>query len=210
MTHSDSGGARGDEAEPQVPSGETEAGTDIGSSSTVSGNGHGNGQEGSAESKLSSDSPSDAVAEIVLQAEQLAKGVREVARREADWQTLEILAEAEIKAREQILDPAAAQAASKAQEIMARAEREAESILAGVQRLFGRGSDADLRRDSSAVDEPEAPANGTTPEGPRKRPPLMSPAQRDQLKEVIASRGPTGVRGAPIPMLVTPTSPHPS
>ena len=183
MTHSDTGGARGDEAEPQVPSGETEAGTNIGSSSTVNGYGH----QGSAESELSCDSPSDPVAEIVLQAEQLAKGVREVARREADWQTLEILAEAEIKAREQILDPAAAHAASKSQEIMARAEQEAEAILSGVQRLFGRGSDADHAGDSSTVDEPEAAA-GTTLEGPRKRPPIISPAQRDQLKEVIARR----------------------
>jgi hypothetical protein len=184
MTHSDNGGARGDEDEPQVPSGETEAGTDVGSSSTV----NGDGDEGSAESKLTCDSPSDAVAEIFLQAEQLAQGVREVARREADWQTLEILAQAEIKAREQILDPAGAHAASKVQEIMARAEREAEAILSGVQRLFGRGSDVDLRRDSSTVDGPEAAANGTKSEGPHRRPSTISPAQRDQLKEVIAKR----------------------
>ena len=184
MTHSDSGGARGDEAEPQVPSGETYADTDIDSSSTVNRNGH----DGSAESELSCDSPSDAVAEIVLQAEQLAKGVREVARREADWQTIEILAEAEIKAREQILDPAAAQAALKAQEIMARAEREAEAILSGVQRLFGRGSDADHGGDSSTVDGPETDDDGAMSEGPPKRPPIISPAQRDQLKEVIARR----------------------
>ncbi len=186
MTQSKSGGARRDEAEPQVPSGETAADTDIGSSSTVNGNGH----EGSAESEPSCDSPSDAVAEIVLQAEQLAKGVREVARREADRQTLEILAEAEIKAREHFLDPAAAQAASKGQEIVVRAEREAEAILSGVQRLFGRGSDADLRRDSSTVDGPEAAANDTTSEGTRKGPPIISPAQRDQLKGVIAKRAP--------------------
>ena len=183
MTHSDSGGARGDEPEPQVPPGATEAGTDIDSSSTV----NGNGPEGSPKPELSC-APSDAVAEIVLQAEQLAQGVREVARREADWQTLEILAEAEIKAREQILDPAAAQAASKAQEIMARAEREAESILSGVQRLFGPGSDASDAGESSTVDGPAAAANGTAAEGPRERPPIISPAQRDQLKEVIAKR----------------------
>ena len=184
MTDSDSGGARGDEAEPQVPSGETEAGTDIDSSSTVNRNGH----DGSAESELSCDSPSDAVAEIVRQAEQLAKGVREVARREADRQTLEILAKAEIKAREQFLDPAAAQAASKTQEMMAIAEREAEAILSGVQRLFGRGSDVDNAGDSSTVDGPEAAANGKVEEGPRNLPPLISPAQRDQLKAVIAER----------------------
>ena len=40
-----------------------------------------------------------------MQAEQLAQGVREVALREAKRQTSEILAEAEIKAREQILEP---------------------------------------------------------------------------------------------------------
>ena len=181
MAHSD---ARRDEAEPQVPSLETEAGTDIGSSSTVNENGH----EGSAESELSCDSPSDAVAEIVRQAEQLAKGVREVARREADRQTLEILAKAEIKAREQFLDPAAAQAASKTQEMMAIAEREAEAILSGVQRLFGRGSDVDHAGDSLTVDGPEAAANGMVEEGPRNLPPLISPAQRDQLKAVIAER----------------------
>jgi len=185
MTHSDSGGARGDESEPQVPSGETEADTDIGTSSTVDKRGH----EGSAESELSFNSPSDAVAEIVLQAEQLAKGIREVARREADRQTLEILAQAEIKAREQILAPAAAQAASKTQGIMAIAEREAEAILSAVRRLFG-SSDADLRRDTLTVDGPEAPANGTTSEGTRKGPPTISPAQRDQLKEVIAKKAP--------------------
>ncbi len=186
MTHSDNGGAPRDEAEPQVPSGETEADTDIGSSSTVNENGH----EGSAELELSCDSHSDAVAQIVLQAEQLAQGVREVFRREADRQTIEILAKAEIKAREQFLDPAAAQAASKTQEIMAIAEREAEAILSGVQRVFGRGSDADHAGDSLTVDGPEAAANDTTSEGTRKGPPIISPAQRDQLKEVIAKRAP--------------------
>ena len=97
MTHSDNGGGRGDAAE-QLPSGKT---TDIDSPSNVNGHGH----KGSAESELSRDSPSDAVAEIVVQAEQLAQGVREVALREAKRQTSEILAEAEIKAREQILEP---------------------------------------------------------------------------------------------------------
>ena len=184
MTDSDTGGACGDEAEPQVASGESEAGTDIDSSSTVNGYRH----EGSTESELSCDSNSDAVAEIVLQAEQLGKGIREVAQREADWQTLEVLAQAEIKAREQILEPAAAQAASKSQEIMARAEREAEAILSGVQRLFGRGSDAEYAGDSSTVDGPEAAPDGTTSERRRKRTPIISPAQRDRLKEVIAKR----------------------
>ena len=188
MTHSDSGGARGAAAEPQVPSEETEAGTDIGSSSNVNGYGH----KRSAESEFSCDSPSDAVAEIVLQAEQLAQGVREVAGRQADWRTLEILAEAEIKAREQILEPAAAQARLNSQEIVARAEREAEAILSGVQRLFGRRSDADYAGDSSTLDGPEAAANGTKSKGPRKRPPLNRPAQRDQLKEVIARRASKG------------------
>ncbi len=162
MTHSDSGGGRGDEAEPQVPSGEREAGTDVDSSSTV----NGYSREGSGESELSCVSHSDAVAEIVLKAEQLAKGVREIARRDADWQTLETLAKAEIKARAQILDPAAAQAASKSQEIIARAEREAEAILSGVKQLFGGGSDADYAGDSSTVGGPDAAASGTTSEGP--------------------------------------------
>ena len=184
MTLSDSGVARGAAAEPQVLSRETEAGADIGSSSTVNGYVH----EGSGESELSCDSPSDAVAEIVLQAEQLAKGVREVAGRQADWRTLEILAKAEIKAREQILEPAAAQARLYSQEIMASAEREAEAILSGVQRLFGRGSDVDHAGDSLTVDGPEAAANGMVEEGPRNLPPLISPAQRDQLKAVIAER----------------------
>ena len=206
MTAPESGDARRDQTEPQDPSGETQAGTDIAPSSIVNGHRH----QRSTESELSRDSRSDPVAELALKAEQLFQAVREVARREADQQTTEILAAAEIKAREQILDPAAARAASKTQEIMARAEREAKAMLSGVEQLFGRGSDADNAGENSTVDGPEAAANGRTPEAPRKRPPLMSPAQRDQLKEVIASRGPTGVRGAPIPTLVTPTSPHPS
>ena len=184
MTHSDSGGASGDAAEPQIPSGKTKADTDIDSPSNVNGYGH----KEIAESELSRDFPSDAVAEIVLQAEQLAQGVREVAGKEAKRQTSEILAEAEIKAKEQILEPAAAQAVSKSQEIMARAEQEAEAILSGVKRLFGRGSDAGYANKGSSVDGPEAAAHGTTPEGLRKRPPIISPAQRDQLKEVIAKR----------------------
>ncbi len=186
MTLSDSEGARGDEAEPQVPSGETEAGTDTDTDSSSTFNGYGN--DGSAESELSCDSRSDEVVEIVLQAEQLAKAVRKVAERQADRQTLEILAKAEIKAREQILEPAAAQARLNSQEIMARAEREAEAILSGVQRLFGRSSDADYADDSSTVDGPKATANGTKSKGPRNRPQLMSPAQRDQVKEVLARR----------------------
>lgn len=206
MTAPDSGDARRDQTEPQDPSGETQAPTGIAPSSIVNGHRH----QRSTESELSRDSRSDPVAELALKAEQLFQAVREVARREADQQTTEILAAAEIKAREQILDPAAARAASKTQEIMARAEREAKAMLSGVEQLFGRGSDADNAGENSTVDGPEAAANGRTQEGPRKRPPLMSPAQRDQLKEVIASRGPTGVRGAPIPTLVTPTSPHPS
>ncbi len=128
------------------------------------------------------------MAELVLQAERLAQGIREVARREADRQTLVILAEADIRAREQILKHAEAQAASKSQEIMARAEREAEAILSGVQRLFGHGPDANNVGDSSTVDGPKAAANGTTAEGPRNLPPPMSPAQRDQLKGAIARR----------------------
>ncbi len=183
MTHSENGGAA-DAAEPQVPSRETKARTDIDSSPNINGHDH----EGSAESELSLESPSDAVAKIVLQAEQLAQGIREVAGREAKRQTSEILAKAEIKAREQILEPAAAQAASKSQEIMARAEQEAEAILSGVKRLFARDSDAGHASDSSSVDGPEAAAHGTTSEGLRKRPPTISPAQRDQLKEVIAKR----------------------
>ena len=180
MTRSDRKGARGDDAEPQVPSGESEADTDIDSSSTV----NGYRQEGSTESELSCDSNSDPVAEIVLQAEQLGKGIREVAQREAVRQTLAILAEAEIKAREQILEPAAAQAASESKELLARAEREAEAILSGVQRLFGRSSDADYADDSSTVDGPKATANGTKSKGPRNRPQLMSPAQRDQVNDI--------------------------
>ena len=188
MTRSDSGGARGDEAEPQVPSGETEAGADTDSSRTVNGYRH----EGSTESELSCDSHSDEVAEIVLQAEQLAQGVREVAERQADRQTLEILAKAEIKAREQILEPAAAQARLNSEEIIARAEREAKAILSGVQRLFGRGSDSDYADDSSTVDGPEAAANGKGSEGPLRLSLPMSTVQRDHLKEVIAKRASNG------------------
>ena len=188
MTFSDNGAARGAAAELQIPSTETEAGTDIESSSTVNGSGH----QRSAESGLSCDSHSDAIGEIVLQAEQLAKGVREVARRQADRQTLEILAKAELKAREHILEPAAAQARLNSQEIIARTEREAEAILSGVQRLFGRASDSDYADDSSTVGGSEAAANGRSSEGPRKLPPPMSTVQRDQLKEVIGKRASNG------------------
>jgi hypothetical protein len=91
------------------------------------------------------------------------------------------LAKAEIKAREQILEPAAAQAASKSQEIIARAEQQAEAILSGVKQLFGRGSDAANPNDSSSVDGPEADDDGTTSEGLPKPPPIISRVQRDQL-----------------------------
>ncbi len=187
MTAPDSGATRRDEAEPQDPSGGTQAGTDIAPSSIV--NGH--RQQRSTESELSRDCRSDPVAELVLKAEQLAQAVRDVAdvaRREADQQTTEILAAAETKAKEQILDPAAARAASKTQEIMARAEREAEAMFSGVEQLFGRGSDGDNASENSTVDGPEAAANGVTPVGPSKLGPPINAAQRDQLKEVIARR----------------------
>ena len=62
--------------------------------------------------------------------------------------------------------------------------------MSGVKRLFGHDSDAGYASDSLSADGPEAAARGTTSEGLRKRPPTISPAQRDQLKEVIAKRAP--------------------
>ena len=93
------------------------------------------------------------------------------------------MAKAEIKAREQILEPAAAQAASKSQEIIARAEQQAEAILSGVKQLFGRGSDAANPNDSSSVDGPEADDDGTTSEGLPEPPPTINKAERDQLRQ---------------------------
>ncbi len=177
---------REEEGEPGVQSGEP-APTDMQSSSTV----HANGRSGNADGGIDSASPTDAVAKIVLQAEQLAQGVREVAAREAELQAREILSEAEAKAREQILEPAAVRVAAMSQEIMARAEQEAEAILAGVRRLFSRVSSDGNADDDSPVEPPteSAPASDSVrTEVPSTVPSPMSPMQRDQLKEVIARR----------------------
>ena len=61
------------------------------------------------------------------------------------------MSEAEAKAREQILEPAATRAAAKSQEIMAKAEQEAEAILAGILRLFSRVSSDTSAGDGSSV-----------------------------------------------------------
>ena len=206
-------GARGEEDEPEVRSIEA-AHADGQSSSTV----HTNGRSGKADGEIDSASPTDAVARIVLQAEQLAHGVREVAAREAKLVAAEILSEAEATAREQILEPAATRAAAKSQEIMAEAEQGAEAILAGIERLFSRASsDGSAGDDSPIAPTESAPASGSsvapaesTPasdssvapvesapasdsvsvkaEGRSNLPPPMSPMQRDQLKEVITRR----------------------
>ena len=185
MSQTDVPGARGEEDEPLVPSGEAVP-EDRQSSSAV----HANGRSGKADGSIDSASPTDAVARIVLQAEQLAEGVRKVAAREAELQAAEILSEAEAKAREQILEPAAIRAAAKSQEIMARAEQEAEAIMAGIRRLFGRVSSDGSAGDDSFVEPTEsAPASDSVrAEGGPSVPPPMSTMQRDQLKQVIARR----------------------
>jgi hypothetical protein len=177
--------ARGEEGEPRVQPGES-APVGRQSSSTV----HANGRSGKADGGIDSASPTDAVAGIVLQAEQLAQGVREVAAREAELQAAEILSEAEAMAREQILEPAAIRAAAMSQEIMAKAEQEAEAILTGIRRLFSRVSSDESAGDDSFVAPIEsAPASDSVgAEGRSSVPPPMSPMQRDQLKEVIARR----------------------
>ena len=181
---------RGEEGEPQVQPGEA-APADGQFSSTV----NKNGRSRNADGDIDSVSHTDAVAGIVLQAEQLAQSVREVAAREAELQAAEILSEAETKAREQILEPAATRAAAKSQEIMAKAEQEAEAILAGIRRLFGRvSSDGSTSDDSSAAPTESAPASDSVSgEGHPSVPSPMSAMQRDQLKEVIARR-----MGAPL------------
>ena len=185
MSKKDVPDAHGEEGEPRVQSGE--AGPVNGqSSSTV----NPNGRSGNADGGIDSASPTDAVARIVLQAEQLAQGVREVAAREAGIRASEILSEAETKAREQILEPAATRAAAKSHEIMAKAEEEAEAILAGIRRLFGCvSSDGSAGDDSSVASTESAPASDSVrTEGGSKVPFPMSPMQRDQLQEVIARR----------------------
>ena len=176
---------RGREGEPRVQPGDA-ALVDRQSSSTV----YANGRSGSADGDMDSATPTDAVTKIVLQAEQLAQGVREVAAREAELEATAILSEAEAQAREQILEPAAARAAARSQEIMANAEQEAEAILAGIQRLFSRVSgDGGADDDSSVPPTESAPTSDSVrAEGRPSLPPPMSPMQRDQLKEVIARR----------------------
>lgn len=185
MSQTDVPDARGEEGEPRVQSGEV-APADGPSSSTV----HANGRSGNADSDIESASATDAVARIVLQAEQLAQGVREFAAREAEFHAAEIMSAAEAKAREQILEPAATRAAAKSQEIMAKAEQEAEAILAGVQRLFSRMSSDESAGDDSSVApvEPAPPSDSLRVESRSRVPFPMSPLQRDQLQEVIARR----------------------
>ncbi len=173
-----------EEGESRVQSGEA---APVGKQSSTA---HANGRSGKADGGIDSASPTDAVAGIVLQAEQLAQGVREVAAREAERQAAEIMSEAEAKARAEILEPAATRAAAKSEEIMARAEQEAEAILAGIQRLFSGGSS-----DGSADDDSSVPHTESAPASDSVRadalpsvPSPMSPIQRDQLKEVIARR----------------------
>ena len=185
MSQTDVPAGRGEEGEPRVQPGEA-APVDRQSSPAV----YANGRSGNADGSIDSASPPDAVAGIVLQAEQLARGVRELAAREAELQAAEILSEAEAKAREQILEPAATRAAAKSQEIMAKAEQEAEAILAGIRRLFSRvSSEGSTDEESSVTPTESAPASESAgAEGHSTVPSPMSPMQRDQLKEVIARR----------------------
>ena len=185
MSKTDVPDERGDEGELRVQFGKA-APVDGRSSSTVDAK----GPSGNADGDFDSASPTDAVARIVKQAEQLAQGVRQVAAREAELQAAEILSEAETKAREQILEPAAIRAAAKSREIMAKAEQEAEAILAGIRRLFRlTSSDASAGDDSTVAPTEPPPASDTVrPEGGSSVPSPMSPVQRDQLKEVIARR----------------------
>ncbi len=185
MAQTDVPDGRGEEDEPRVQSGEATP-ADRQSSSTV----NANGRSKNAGGGIDSAAPTDAVAGIVLQAEQLAQGVRDVAAREAELQAAEILSEAETKAREQILEPAAIRATAKSQEIMAKAEQEAEAILAGIRRLFSRvPSDESTGDDSSVTPAESAPdSDSVRTEGHSAAPSPMSPMQRDQLKEVIARR----------------------
>ena len=184
MSHTDVPDARGEEGELRVQSGEA-APVDGGSPSTV----QVNGRSGNADGDFDFASPTDAVARIVLQAEELAQGVREVAAREAELQAAEIFSEAETKAREQILEPAATRAAAKSQEIMAKAEEEAEAILAGIRRLFSRTSSDGSEGDDGSVEPTESsPASDSVgAEGRSSVPPPTSAMQRDELEEVMVS-----------------------
>ena len=178
MSHTDVPDARGEEGEPPVQSDEAVPANGR-SASTVKVNGRSRNSDGDFDFA----SPTDAVARIVLQAEELAQGVREVAAREAELQAEEIFSEAEAKAREQILEPAATRAAAKSQEIMAKAEQEAEAILAGIRRLFSRtSSDGSAGDDSSVAPTESSPARDSVEAEGRSR-----PMQRDQLEEETAS-----------------------
>ena len=71
-----------------------------------------------AESK----SPIHKLAEqLTIEAERLAEGLTEEAKREAEKEASRIIADAELKAREQILEPALTEAAAKSRAIIAKA-----------------------------------------------------------------------------------------
>ena len=187
MSQTNGPDARGEEGEPQVQSGGAAA-VNGQSSSTV----NANGRSANADGDIDSASPTDAVARIVLQAEQLAQGVREVAGREAGLQAAEILSEAETKAKEQILEPAATRAAAKSHEIMAKAEQEAEAILAGIRRLFSRASsDGSAGEDSSVAPTGSAQASDNVGKDDSSVAPTESAQARENVRDDHSSVAPT-------------------
>ncbi len=67
--------------------------------------------------------------QLVAEADKLAGGIREEAAREAQAQAVKIRADAEAKAREEILEPARAAADEKARAIVAEAEGLAQGVV---------------------------------------------------------------------------------
>ena len=67
--------------------------------------------------------------QLVAEADELAGGIREEAAREAQAQAAKIRADAEAKARDEILEPARAAANEKAKAIVAEAEGQARDVV---------------------------------------------------------------------------------
>lgn len=141
-----------------------------------------------AESK----SPIHKLAEqLTIEAERLAEGLTEEAKREAEKEASRIIADAELKAREQILEPALTEAAAKSRAIIAKAEQQAQQISVAVRELMDRVID---KINSEAADLNDLlPDSEKTSKGPAtnhqpSRPPPRLSEQRELLKEVLAKR----------------------
>ena len=95
-------------------------------------------EAGDADAPASEDQPATRLREspihkvmeqLVAEADKLAGGIREDAAREAQAQAAKIRADAEAKAREEILEPARAAADEKARAIVAEAEGQAQDVV---------------------------------------------------------------------------------